>query len=60
VILALVSSAIGAFLYLRMIVLSLAKETENTVEKYPISILQYIVLGVCTVGLLGGWLIIIL
>jgi NADH-quinone oxidoreductase subunit N len=56
VILALISSAVGAFLYLRFMVLSLSKDTEA--ESVSISIWHYIVLGICAAGILGAWLIV--
>lgn len=56
VILALISSAVGAFLYLRLMVLSLSKDTEA--ESVSISIWHYIVLGICAAGILGAWLIV--
>ena len=56
VILALISSAIGAFLYLRLIVLSLSKDTDT--ESVAMSSWHYIVLGICAVGILGAWLVV--
>ena len=56
VILALISSAVGAFLYIRFMVLSLSKDTEA--ESVSISIWHYIVLGICAAGILGAWLIV--
>ena len=53
VILALISSAIGAFLYLRLIALSLIKESET--QKASVHLLHYIVLGICALGILGAW-----
>jgi len=52
VILALISSAIGAFLYLRLIVLSLTKdESDKTIA---LNFWQYFVLSICAIGILGG------
>jgi NADH:ubiquinone oxidoreductase subunit 2 (subunit N) len=52
VILALISSAIGAFLYLRLIVLSLTKdESDKTIM---LNFWQYLVLSICAIGILGG------
>lgn len=52
VILALISSAIGAFLYLRLIVLSLTKdESDKTIT---LNFWQYLVLTICAIGILGG------
>ena len=56
VILALISSLVGAFLYLRLIVLGLSKESES--ERVSIGLWHYIVLGICAAGILGAWLIV--
>jgi len=56
VILALISSLVGAFLYLRLIVLGLSKESES--ERKSIGLWHYIVLGICAAGILGAWLIV--
>lgn len=56
VILALISSLVGAFLYLRLIVLGLSKESES--ERVTIGLWHYIVLGICAAGILGAWLIV--
>jgi NADH:ubiquinone oxidoreductase subunit 2 (subunit N) len=52
VILALISSAIGAFLYLRLIVLALTKdESDKTIT---LNFWQYLVLTICAIGIIGG------
>jgi NADH-quinone oxidoreductase subunit N len=52
VILAVINSGIGIYYYLRLLITALSKE-ENTVSLNP-SFLQYLVLGICSIGLLIG------
>jgi len=58
VILAIIASLIGAYLYLRLMVLSLSKEGEET--KLNITPIQVLVLVLSLVGTLGGWLVLLI
>jgi NADH-quinone oxidoreductase subunit N len=53
VIIALFSSIVGAFLYVRFILLAFTKDSEAV--KVPISTLHVIVLLFCALALLFGW-----
>ena len=58
VILAIIASLIGAYLYIRLMVLSLSKDGEG--HKLSINPTQAIVLTLSLVGILGGWLVLLL
>ncbi len=57
VIIGLISSVIGAFLYLRFIVLSMAKD--SNAEKICLSPLHFVIIGLSTIVLLFGWSILL-
>ncbi|MFN5911942.1 MAG: NADH-quinone oxidoreductase subunit N [Bacteroidota bacterium] len=56
VILAVVNSGIGMYYYLKLLITAMSKEdAEDAAELHP-SMLQYVVLGFCAVGLIAGGL----
>jgi NADH-quinone oxidoreductase subunit N len=57
VIIGLISSVTGAFLYLRFIVLSMAKD--SNAEKICLSPLHFVIIGLSTIVLLFGWSILL-
>lgn len=57
VVIALVNSAIGIYYYLKAMMVILAKPSEGEQEEIHPTILQYIVLLICAVGLLFGGLL---
>jgi NADH-quinone oxidoreductase subunit N len=58
VVLAIVASLIGAYLYLRFMVLSLSRQGEG--QKIKMSVIQALVLILCLAGILGGWLVLLI
>ena len=58
VILAIIASLIGAYLYLRLMVLSLSREGEG--QKINMTAIQALVLVLCLAGILGGWLVLLI
>jgi NADH-quinone oxidoreductase subunit N len=58
VILAIIASLIGAYLYLRLMVLSLSREGEG--QKINMTAIQALVLVLCLAGVLGGWLVLLI
>ena len=58
VILAIIASLIGAYLYIRLMVLSLSKEGEG--QKLKMDWTQVLVLLLCLAGILGGWLVLLI
>ncbi|MEY3844614.1 MAG: hypothetical protein RL293_1036 [Bacteroidota bacterium] len=58
VVLAIVASLIGAYLYLRLMVLSLSRQGEG--QKIQMSLIQALVLILCLAGILGGWLVLLI
>ena len=58
VVLAIVASLIGAYLYLRFMVLSLSRQGEG--QKIKMSLIQALVLILCLAGILGGWLVLLI
>ena len=57
VILAVVNSGIGMFYYLRLLMTAMSKEDNEVVATLKPTIMQYIVLAVCSVALIVGGLI---
>ena len=58
VIMAIIASLIGAYLYLRLMVLSLSREGEG--KKIKMTAIQALVLILCLAGILGGWLVLMI
>ncbi len=58
VILAIIASLIGAYLYLRLMVLALAREGEG--QKIKMTPIQAVVLIISVVGTIGGWLVLMI
>lgn len=58
VVLAIVASLIGAYLYLRFMVLSLSRQGEG--QKIKMTAIQALVLILCLAGILGGWLVLLI
>lgn len=58
VIMAIIASLIGAYLYLRLMVLSLSREGEG--QKIKMTPIQALVLILCLAGILGGWLVLLI
>jgi NADH:ubiquinone oxidoreductase subunit 2 (subunit N) len=58
VILAIIASLVGAYLYIRLMLLSLSKDGEG--QKIKMTILQAVVLVLCLAGILGGWLVLLI
>jgi len=58
VVLAIIASLIGAYLYLRLMVLSLSRQGEG--QKIKMSVIQALVLILCLGGILGGWLVLLI
>lgn len=58
VILAIVASLIGAYLYIRLMVLALSKKGEG--KKVEMDLTQVLVLLLCLAGILGGWLVLLI
>jgi NADH:ubiquinone oxidoreductase subunit 2 (subunit N) len=56
VLLAIINSVIGAYIYLRIIIGLLNLKLENNQEAIQLPKSKQIVLVVCSVGLLIGWL----
>ena len=54
VIIAIITSGIGIYYYLRFIMTAMSSEDTENVQTLKPSILHYIVLAVCVVGLLAG------
>lgn len=58
VVLAIIASLIGAYLYLRLMVLALSREGEG--QKIKMTAIQGLVLVLCLAGVLGGWLVLLI
>ena len=58
VIMAIIASLIGAYLYLRLMVLALSREGEG--KKIKMTAIQALVLILCLAGILGGWLVLMI
>jgi NADH-quinone oxidoreductase subunit N len=58
VIMAIIASLIGAYLYLRLMVLSLSREGEG--KKIKMTALQAVVLIISLTGTVGGWLVLMI
>ena len=58
VILAIIASLIGAYLYLRLMVLSLSREGEG--KKIKMTLIQAVVLVLSIAGIVGGWLVLMI
>lgn len=58
VVLAIIASLIGAYLYLRLMVLSLSREGEG--QKIKMTAIHALVLVLCLAGVLGGWLVLLI
>lgn len=58
VILAIIASLIGAYLYLRLMVLSLSREGEG--KKIKMTLIQAVVLVLSLAGTVGGWLVLMI
>ena len=58
VVLAIIASLIGAYLYLRLMVLALSREGEG--QKIKMTAIQALVLVLCLAGVLGGWLVLLI
>jgi NADH-quinone oxidoreductase subunit N len=56
IILALINSAIGVYIYLKLIMTILSKENSDTTPKLSITILHQIVLIACILILTFGWI----
>jgi NADH-quinone oxidoreductase subunit N len=58
VILAIIASLVGAYLYIRLMLLSLSKDGEGL--KIKMTVIQALVLVLCLAGILGGWLVLLI
>lgn len=58
VILAIIASLVGAYLYIRLMLLSLSKDGEG--QKINMTAIQALVLVLCLAGILGGWLVLLI
>jgi NADH-quinone oxidoreductase subunit N len=59
IVFALINSAIGVFIYLRLIMTIMSKETDSEAKEIAVSPLQTIVLVISLLLLVGGWLMLL-